>query len=137
LPVLMTDAAGEVVAAAHAGWRGLAAGVLEATVSALGCEPSRLLVWFGPRIGPHRFEVGAEVRDQFIAADASAAGAFVATESNRYRADLGLLARQRLQGLGVERIADADECTHSHPERYFSHRRDGRTGRQATLIWKA
>ena len=136
LPVLLTDLGGSVVAAAHAGWRGLASGVLERTVSLLGCDPVDLVVWLGPCIGPERFEVGAEVRAQFRAHDPSAVAAFVPTQSGRFLADLSLLARQRLQALGIERIAQAGECTHSLPQRFFSYRRDGQTGRQATLIWK-
>jgi YfiH family protein len=141
LPVLLADIGGDAVAAAHAGWRGLASGVLEATVAALGQDPSRLLAWLGPAIGPRRFEVGAEVRDRFIDADPDAQSAFAPSPEGRhlgrYLADLGLLARQRLEALGVTRIFASRECTHSHPERFFSHRRDGQTGRHATLIWKS
>jgi len=140
LPVLLTDINGDAVAAAHAGWRGLASGVLEATVSHLGQDPARLLAWLGPAIGPQRFEVGSEVRAQFIGADPRAESAFAPNPEGphpgRYLADLGLLARQRLEALGVTRIFASRECTHSRTERFFSHRRDGQTGRQATLIWK-
>lgn len=134
LPVLFTEQHGACVAAAHAGWRGLAAGVLEATVAAMRIEPSRLLAWFGPAIGPRRFEVGGEVREAFLDRDAGAGGAFVA-HGAKWLADLEALARRRLQALGVSRIQASSECTHSDPHRFFSHRRDGRTGRQATLIW--
>jgi YfiH family protein len=136
LPVLLTDVAGEAVAAAHAGWRGLAGGVLEATVSALGEDPAELLAWLGPGIGPRRFEVGAEVRERFLDADGLAESAFLPSPKGRFMANLGLLARRRLEGLGLTRIFASDECTHSQPERFFSHRRDGQTGRHATLIWK-
>lgn len=136
LPVLFTDTAGECVAAAHAGWRGLAGGVLEATVAAMQVEPSRLLAWLGPAIGPQRFEVGPEVRDIFVRHDPAAAAAFNAGTGTRHMANLGMLARLRLAALGVGGIFGVDDCTHSQPQRFFSHRRDGRSGRQATLIWK-
>lgn len=136
LPVLFTDVAGECIAAAHAGWRGLSAGVLEATVDAMQTAPSRLLAWLGPAIGAQRFEVGAEVRAAFVRHDAAADLAFTPAPSARYLADLGLLARQRLSMMGVRQVSGSDACTHSEPQRFFSHRRDGRSGRQATLIWK-
>jgi YfiH family protein len=136
LPVLLTDIAGETVAAAHAGWRGLASGVLEATVAALGQDPSRLLAWLGPGIGPRRFEVGAEVRDAYLDIDQGDVKAFIPGAGRRFLADLPLLARQRLTRLGVSRVYEAGECTHSSPERFFSHRRDGVSGRHATLIWR-
>ncbi len=136
LPVLFTDVAGECVAAAHAGWRGLADGVLEATVDAMRIDPSRLLAWLGPAIGAQRFEVGSEVRDAFVRKDPAAAAAFTPGARARPMADLRVLARQRLVGAGVRQIFGDDDCTHSQPQRFFSHRRDGRSGRQATLIWK-
>lgn len=131
VPVLL--AADGVVAAAHAGWRGLVAGVLEATIEALGIPPQSLSVWLGPAIGPAHYEVGAEVREAMIAAHAAAADGFTPNPRGRFMADLPLLARQRLTAAGVTRIDGSGECTHG--ERYFSYRRDGRTGRQATLIW--
>jgi YfiH family protein len=136
LPVLFTDATGECVAAAHAGWRGLAGGVLEATVAAMRVKPSRLLAWLGPAIGPTRFEVGPEVREIFVRNDAAAAAGFSAGTGTRHMANLGVLARLRLMALGLGGIFGGDECTHSQQQRFFSHRRDGRSGRQATLIWK-
>ena len=136
LPILFATDSGDTVAAAHAGWRGLAAGVIEATVSAMGAPRGSLLAWLGPAIGPKQFEVGTEVRDAFLAADAKAGGAFEANARGRYMADLGMLARQRLQGLGVSRIYGGGECTFTQADRYYSHRRDGITGRQATLIWR-
>jgi YfiH family protein len=136
LPVVIAADTGEGVAAAHAGWRGLAAGVLEATVRALGAPPGRLLVWLGPAIGPEHFEVGAEVRDAFLRGDAEAGDAFRPNTQGRFMADLGVLARRRLGKLGVTRIYGGGQCTYAHAERYFSHRRDGTTGRQATLIWR-
>jgi YfiH family protein len=140
LPVLFASAGGDRVGAAHAGWRGLAAGVIEATVSALGGPPGELLAWVGPAIGPRHFEVGAEVREEFLrragAGDTAADNAaFVANARGRYTADLYALARRRLLRLGVERIYGGGECTYTDDARYYSHRRDGRTGRQATLIW--
>jgi polyphenol oxidase len=140
LPVLLANDAGDRVGAAHAGWRGLAAGVIEATVSALGERPGELLAWLGPAIGPRHFEVGAEVREEFLrragAGDTEADdAAFVPNARGRYTADLYALARRRLRRLGVDRIYGGGECTYTDDARYYSHRRDGRTGRQATLIW--
>jgi polyphenol oxidase len=136
LPILFATDSGDTVAAAHAGWRGLAAGVIEATVSAMAAPPGSLLAWLGPAIGLKHFEVGAEVRDAFLAADARAGVAFEANARGRFMADLGRLARQRLQRLGVSRIYGGGECTFTQADRYYSHRRDGITGRQATLIWR-
>jgi YfiH family protein len=140
LPVLLASVAGDRVGAAHAGWRGLAAGVIEATVAALGASPRQLLAWLGPAIGPRHFEVGTEVREEFLgraeAGDTAAdEAAFVPNARGRYMADLYALARRRLQRLGVERIYGGGQCTYTDDARYYSHRRDGRTGRQATLIW--
>jgi YfiH family protein len=142
LPVLLANDAGDRVGAAHAGWRGMAAGVIEATVDALGAPPRELLAWLGPAIGPRHFEVGAEVRAEFLrragAGGAAAVdAAFRSNASGRYMADLYALARHRLLNLGVERIYGGGECAFADETRYFSHRRDGRTGRQATLIWLA
>jgi polyphenol oxidase len=135
LPVLLASESGAGVAAVHAGWRGLAAGVIEATVGALALPPSSLLAWLGPGIGREHFEIGAEVRDALLRADPDADQAFVLNAQGRYRADLATLARRRLERLGVARIYGGDACTYASGERYFSYRRDGRTGRQATLIW--
>ena len=140
LPVLLAGDAGDRVGVAHAGWRGLAAGVIEATVSALGAPPRQLLAWLGPAIGPRHFEVGAEVREEFLhragAGDTAADdAAFVPNARGRYMADLYALARRRLLRLGVERIYGGGECTYTDDARYYSYRRDGKTGRQATLIW--
>ena len=135
LPVLLTSESGAGVAAAHAGWRGLAAGVIEATVRRLALPPSSLLAWLGPGIGPGHFEIGAEVREALLRADPGAEEAFLPNARGRYMADLEALVRRRLERLGVARIYGGDACTYASPERYFSHRRDGRTGRQATLIW--
>ena len=135
LPVLLTDRAGSVVAAAHAGWRGLAAGVLENTVGAMGRAPDELLAYFGPAIGPSAFEVGADVRDAFLARSADAASAFAAHKPGKWLADLFALARQRLRAIGVTQIYGGGLCTYSDRRRFFSHRRDKVTGRMAALIW--
>jgi YfiH family protein len=136
LPVLFCDLAGTHVAAAHAGWRGLAAGVLEATIAVLDVAPDRLLAWIGPAIGAAAFEVGPEVREVFLDVDASAETAFRRGAGDRWRADLTLLARLRLNRLGVNGVWGGQWCTASGPDRFFSYRRDGVTGRMATLIWR-
>lgn len=135
LPVLLAADSGSAVAAAHAGWRGLAAGVIEATVQALAVPPRSLLAWIGPGIGRAHFEIGPEVREELLNGDPQSGHAFKPNSGGRYLADLTLLARRRLERLGIEHIYEAGECTYASPERYFSHRRDGSTGRQATLIW--
>jgi len=135
LPVLFASLRGDAVAVAHAGWRGLAAGVLEATVARLGIDPPKLLAWLGPAIGPHHFEVGDEVRAAFLAHDPRAASAFVANDRGRWLCDLRALARQRLRDMGMRAVYGVDWCTYSDPERFFSYRRDGRCGRMAALIW--
>ena len=136
LPIVLAAQSGEVVGAAHAGWRGLAAGVIESAVEAMRLPGAEIQAWLGPAIGPDHFEVGAEVRETFLAADAAAGSAFRPKENLRYMADLGLLARQRLARLGIRRIYGGGECTYADSVRFFSHRRDGLTGRQATLIWR-
>lgn len=135
LPVLFCDTDGSVVAAAHAGWRGLLAGVLEATIEAMGAPADRLLAYLGPAIGPAAFEVGGEVRDAFCASSVDAAAAFVPGVAGKWQADIYALARQRLQRHGVERIFGGGWCTVSDEQRFFSYRRDGTTGRMASLIW--
>lgn len=137
LPVLFCDRAGSVVAAAHAGWRGLAAGVLEATVTAMDVAPAAILAWLGPAIGPGAFEVGPEVRAAFVARDPAHAAAFAAGSGDRHYADLYTLARQVLAGCGVGAVYGGGFCTFGERERFFSYRRDGRTGRQASLVWLA
>lgn len=136
LPVLFAASDGSAVAAAHAGWRGLVGGVLAATVGALGRRPDDLIAWLGPCIGPTRYEVGGEVRDAVLASEPRAAEAFVAKDQGRFLADLARIARVQLARLGVTAVYGADACTHRDATRYFSHRRDARTGRQATLIWR-
>lgn len=135
LPLLLTDRAGTRVAAVHAGWRGLVAGVIEATVARLKVPPGDLLVWLGPAIGANAFEVGGEVRACFLAADAQAAAAFTPLGGEKWLADIYLLARQRLAALGVARVWGGELCTYQDPERFYSYRRDGVTGRMASLIW--
>jgi YfiH family protein len=136
LPVLFCDEQATVVAAAHAGWRGLCGGVLEATVAALPVPPARLLAWLGPALGPEAFEVGGEVRERFLAADAGAAVAFRPSDRpGHHYADLFALARQRLAHAGVARVYGGAISTHADPQRFFSYRRDGVTGRMAALIW--
>lgn len=136
LPVLFCNQAGTRVAAAHAGWRGLLAGVLEKTVQALGETPDNLMAWLGPAIGPQAFEVGPEVRDAFLQADPQAGSAFVPSlHEGHYLADIYQLARQRLAACGIVSISGAEHCTVNDPTRFYSYRRDGQTGRFASLIW--
>lgn len=135
LPVLLCDQAGTVVGAAHAGWKGLAAGVIEKTVRAMDVAPQTLMAWLGPAISQRAFEVGAEVRAEFTAHDAQAAAAFISGANGKWMADIYLLARQRLQALGVSEIYGGEYCTHSEPQRFFSYRRDGVTGRMGAFIW--
>jgi YfiH family protein len=140
LPVLLADRQGTAVGAAHAGWRGLAAGVLEAAVAALGSlgvPAARLSAWFGPAIGPRSFEVGRDVVDAFCAGDRDAASAFARQAGDKWRADLYALARRRLAAAGVVEIVGGGlHCTASERERFFSYRRDRVTGRQAAFVWR-
>lgn len=142
MPVLFAARDGSGVAAAHAGWRGLAAGVLEATVRKLGIPPGHLLAWLGPAIGQANFEVGDDVRTAFMAGDAESAAAFEANARGRWQCDLYALARRRLTALGVNAIFGGDDdhgdggwCTYADAARFFSFRRDGQCGRMAALIW--
>lgn len=135
LPVLLCDRAGTVVAAAHAGWRSLAAGILERTVKKMGCPADQLMAWLGPAIGPQAFEVGDEVRAAFIQHEAAAAEAFAAGAKGKWLADIFLLARQRLSLAGVPDVYGGGLCTFNDTERFFSYRRDGITGRMGSLIW--
>lgn len=143
LPVLFTDERGHRVAAAHAGWRGLAGGVLEQTVRAFAQDGDapRLMAWLGPCIGPKAFEVGPEVKAAFEAQSPEAASCFSpAPSEGKWLADLPALARQRLRAVGVESLHGNDSgdawCTVAQPSRFFSHRRDGISGRFAALVWK-
>ncbi|KPK08296.1 MAG: laccase [Betaproteobacteria bacterium SG8_39] len=135
LPVLLADARGEAVGLAHAGWRGLSAGVIEATVAAFPCEPARLVAWLGPAIGPRVYEVGEEVRTAFVTQDPTTSVAFTPTRPGHWFADLYALARRRLSLCGVGRVSGGAFCTYSEPERFYSFRRDRVTGRMAALAW--
>jgi YfiH family protein len=134
LPLLLCDVAGRRVAAVHAGWRGLLDGVIENSVRAMGAG-DEVLAWLGPAIGPDAFEVGVEVRDAFIGHDPIAAAAFVPAADGKWLADLYQLARQRLAACGVHRVYGGGYCTFSESQRFYSYRRDGQTGRLASLIW--
>ena len=136
LPVLICNQAGTRIAAIHAGWRGLASGVIENTLKALGEPGESLLAWFGPAIGPNHFEVGKDVYDAFISQHAESAIAFIPLKDDKWLADLYQLARIRLNSQGVTQIYGGNFCTYSQPELFFSYRRDkGQTGRLASLIW--
>lgn len=138
LPVLLCDKAGTVVAAAHAGWRGLCDGVIEAAIKKMPAQPSNILVWLGPAIGPDAFEVGDDVREQFMQKDSQAALAFK-PHGGKWLCDMYLIAKQRLNHLGVTQIyggsVNEDFCTYTDEARFFSFRRDNLTGRMASLIW--
>lgn len=136
LPVLLCDRVGRVVAVAHAGWRGLAAGVVERTIAELGVKAEQLMAYLGPAIGPSAFEVGNDVRDAFLACDTGAASAFAPHTHGKWLADLFQLARRRLLQAGVDRVYGGDQCTFSRPDRYFSHRRDKVSGRMGAFIWR-
>ncbi|MGR4051148.1 purine nucleoside phosphorylase YfiH [Kosakonia cowanii] len=134
LPVLFCNRDGSEVAAAHAGWRGLCAGVLEETIACFADKPGNVLAWLGPAIGPEAFEVGPEVREAFMAHDAAAESAF-RPQGEKYFADIYQLARQRLASVGVEHIYGGEHCTFSQQSDFFSYRRDKTTGRMASFIW--
>jgi YfiH family protein len=135
LPVLICDRDGTRVAAAHAGWRGLSGGVLRATVEAMATAPGQLMAWLGPAIEQDAFEVGEEVRERFRALDPANAAAFRINERGRWQADLYELARRELRRLGIGAVHGGGFRVHAEGDRFFSYRRDGRTGRMATLIW--
>ena len=136
IPVLLADRAGTAVAIAHAGWRGLAGGVIENTIRRMGVDPRGLIAYLGPGIGPGAFEVGADVRDAFLARDADAAAAFTPHTAGKWLADLFLLVRQRLQHAGIGEVHGGTLCTYTDARRFFSYRREHRTGRMAALIWR-
>lgn len=136
LPVLFTTRDGSHVGAAHAGWRGLASGVLEETVRAMRAPGSELRAWLGPCISREHFEVGAEVREEFARQDAAASEYFHRNARGRWQADLVGLARRRLNAAGVRDISGGRWCTFADGERFYSHRRDGKGGRLAALIWR-
>ncbi len=139
LPILFWNRQGSAVAAAHAGWRGLADGIIEATIDAMPSPPSSLCAWLGPAIGPDAFEVGADVLHAFTTSDPGATAFFSSSPSPddqpRWLADLPGLATRRLKRLGLHAIFQGSRCTFSHPRDFFSYRRDGTTGRMATAIW--
>jgi polyphenol oxidase len=135
LPVLLCDRGGRAVAAAHAGWRGLAAGVIEQTIAAMPAPGAELMAWLGPAISANAYVVGEEVRDTFLSHDPAAVTAFRPAADGGWHADLYLLARQRLQSQGITEVHGGGFCTWEDPVRFYSYRRDGVTGRMASLIW--
>jgi YfiH family protein len=135
MPVLLTALDGSVVGIAHAGWRGLAGGVVERTIEAMRADPAAMIAWLGPAIGPDAFEVGDEVRAAFVAFDPAAADAFRPLKAGKWLADLFTLARQRLARAGVAVVHGGGLCTVSDPTRFFSHRRDRVTGRMGAFLW--
>jgi len=135
LPILLCNHQGTMVAAIHAGWRGLAAGIIEQTVIQFSCLPSDIMAWFGPAIGSKQFEVGSEVYDAFCQRSPSAKHAFEQTDSTHYLADIYLLASQHLNKLGIHNIFGGHFCTVTEQQRFFSYRREGITGRMASMIW--
>jgi YfiH family protein len=135
MPVLFAARDGAVVGAAHAGWRGLAGGVLEATVQQMGVPASELIAWMGPAIGQANFEVGEDVRLAFMGADAGAASAFLPNARGRWQCDLYTLGRRRLAAMGVSGVFGGGWCTFADSERFFSYRRSSQCGRMAALIW--
>lgn len=139
LPVLLADRSGRMVAAAHAGWRGLAAGVLDNTLAAMnsaGVASSEIIAYIGPGIGPQSFEVGDEVRAAYVEREPATANAFVPRLAGKWLADLPGLARSALLRAGVSHVCGGNLCTYSDPQRFYSYRRDGETGRMAALIWR-
>lgn len=137
LPVLLCDHAGTEIALLHAGWRGLAAGILDAGLARLRAPPRALTAWLGPAIGPRAFEVGREVREAFVARDSALEACFTPGRPGRWQADLAGLARTWLQSRGVDTVFGGGHCTFEQTDAYFSYRRDGETGRMATLAWLA
>jgi YfiH family protein len=137
MPVLFADRSGTAVGIAHAGWRGLAAGVIEATVRSMGVPADRLLAWLGPAIGPQAYEIGAEVRAAFLARDARAERAFAPTRPGHWNLDLYAAARQRLAATGVTRITGGGYCTASESTLFYSYRKSKASERMAAVIWLA
>ena len=135
MPVLLAHDGGDVVAVAHAGWRGLCAGVIEATIAAMDAPAGSLLAWLGPAIGPRAYEVGEEVRSAFVDRDARAAAAFQPTRPGHWTLDLYAVATQRLAAQGVTRVSGGGFCTASDPARFYSFRRDGASERMAAAVW--
>lgn len=135
MPVLFAARDGTAVGAAHAGWRGLVVGVLRATVRALAIEPSQIIAWMGPAIGPRHFEVGDEVRTALLDAEEGVVQAFTPNSRGRWQCDLYAIARRQLEAVGVRDVYGGGSCTYADPVRFFSYRRDGRCGRMAALVW--
>jgi polyphenol oxidase len=135
MPVLLAEDRGAAVGIAHAGWRGLSAGVIEATAQAMAVPAGRLLAWLGPAIGPQAYEIGAEVRAAFLARDARAESAFAPTRPGHWNLDLYAVARQRLEAVGVTRISGGSYCTVSTPTLFYSYRKDKTAARMAAAIW--
>lgn len=135
LPVLLCDRRGTRIAAAHGGWRGLADNILAQTVRAMGVRPSDVMAWLGPAIGPDAFEVGPDVRQAFIARWPETEAAFRAGQGDRWFCHIYSVAGAQLRALGVTSVYGGGFCTHNEPDRFFSYRRDGQTGRMASLIW--
>jgi len=137
MPVLLADEQGEVVGIAHAGWRGLSSGVIEATVAAMGLPAGRLLAWLGPAIGPEIYEIGEEVRAAFLQRDPLSESAFTPTRPGHWLLDLYAVAKQRLAALGVTRVSGGGFCTATDSGRFFSYRRDNTGERMAASVWLA
>ncbi|HTO46419.1 MAG TPA: peptidoglycan editing factor PgeF [Burkholderiales bacterium] len=135
VPVLLADREGNAVAVAHAGWRGLVAGVIEAAVARMNAPAASVIAWLGPAIGPRAYEVGPEVREAFVRRDAAAAAAFAPHRGDRLLADLFMLARQRLAAAGVAAVYGGGHCTYTEAARFYSYRREPTTGRFASLVW--
>ena len=135
LPVLFCNKAGTVVAASHAGWRGLHASILEKTVQSMGEQPENIMAWLGPAIGPTAFEVGGEVRQAFMDVQLQAEQAFTAKENGKWLADIYLLAKQRLNAIGVNQVYGGGGCTYTDATRFYSYRKNPKTGRMASVIW--
>lgn len=137
LPVILCSEDGATVGAAHAGWRGLLSGVIEATAESMAQPGASLMAWLGPAIGPSAFEVGAEVREAFVAEDAASATAFTRhpETAGKWLCDIYALARLRLARMGIHRVSGGDRCTYRESAHFFSYRREKQTGRMATLIW--
>jgi YfiH family protein len=134
LPVLLCATSGEEFAAIHGGWRGLAAGIIDATISRMCSSPGELIVWLGPAISQRAFEVGAEVREAFLERDIGAGSCFEANDRGRLQADLYGLARRQLEAAGVSAVYGGGWCTYDDVEGFFSYRRDGQCGRMATFV---
>ncbi len=135
LPILLCDKTGTEIAAVHGGWRGLVSGVIESALAYFNNSPDQIYAWLGPAIGPKVYEVGDDVRDQFVAVDKNAQLAFESIKESKWLANIYLLAQQRLQKCGVNEIFGGNFCTYTDKEKFFSHRRDKETGRMANLIW--